>query len=309
MTESVQWETIDCPVCSSKNYRKWRTVRDRFDVIPGQEFTIVNCEDCGFRFLNPRPDIESIGIFYEPEGYDPFLSTKDKVSLTDSMYSMVRTFSLWRKRLLIEDFRRSGSLLDVGCGTGEFVRYMQDFQWEVAGVEPAERAREFVASHGIQVTESLGKTPDNQYDVVTLWHVIEHLHDLEGAVKKLAALTKSGGYLVLAMPNMESYDAKRYQENWVALDTPRHLYHFAESDTVKLFSSTPVRLIDTRNLWLDTIYNVLYSEQLYHRWEKKRYRPFFILNAIFGSYVNDWQQSTRQASASVYILQKEGTNA
>jgi len=309
MTESVRWETINCPICSSKNHNKWRTVRDRFDVVPGQEFTIVYCEDCGFRFLNPRPDPESVRQFYEPDGYDPFLSTKDKFSIADSLYSIARSFSMWRKRLLIEDFHRSGNLLDVGCGTGEFPRYMQGFQWHVAGVEPAERAREFVASQGIQICESLMDVPTREYDVVTLWHVIEHLHDLDNAVQKLSVLTKPGGHLVLAMPNVEAYDARRYQTNWVALDTPRHLYHFTEPDTVKLFRQTAFRLVDTRSLWLDTIYNVLYSEQLYHRWEHKRYRPFFMLNAVFGSYLNDWQQPMRQASASVYIFQKEETNA
>ena len=309
MTKNVAWETIVCPICDSKNHQTWRIVRDRFETIPDQEFTIVHCCDCGFRFLNPRPDSDSIRMFYESEGYDPFLSTKSKFSLSDQVYKMVRRFSLWRKRLLLEDFIRSGRLLDVGCGTGEFLLYMKQFQWHIAGVEKAENAREYVASHGIHISPDLEDAPQGPFDAITLWHVIEHLHDLNSAVQKLRDLLKSGGYLVLAMPNVDSYDAKKYQTNWVALDTPRHLYHFTQKDTIKLVERDGLRLIDTRNLWLDTIYNVLYSETLYHRWEGKRYRPLFALNAIFGSYINDWQQDVRQASASVYIFRKEERHA
>lgn len=274
-------------------------------MIPNQEFTIVSCDDCGFRFLNPRPDENSIVPFYESEDYDPFLSTKNNFSLGDTVYSMVREYSLWRKRLLIESFFRSGRSLDVGCGTGEFLHTLQKYGWQVEGVEAAEHSRMHVRKFGIPVYPSLGEVPPGTYQVVTLWHVLEHLHRLNESVDQLQTHIAPGGVLIIAVPNVESWDAKRYQESWIALDTPRHLYHFDALDVQKLFSRSDLRLIETRGLWLDTIYNVLYSEPLKRESNRKRFRPFYVINTIIGSYIHDYQSRDRRASASVYIFRKE----
>lgn len=301
----IRWEALGCPICSSKNHTHWRTVYDRFDAIPNQEFTIVSCDDCGFRYLNPRPSEDTIGVFYESEGYDPFLSTKESFSLGDLMYSWVRKFSLWRKRLLIENYCRNGSILDVGCGTGELLEYLHQFGWQVEGVEAAQRSREFVREKGITVHSALSEIGDQQFDVITLWHVLEHLHQLEASVKQLSESLGENGTLIIAVPNVESWDAQRYQENWIALDTPRHLYHFDEMDMLKLFDHKPLKFVESRGLWLDTIYNVLFSEQLHNHQNGNRFRPLFALNSIFGSYIHDYQSRGRRASASVYIFRKE----
>lgn len=301
----VQWESIDCPICSSKNHTLWRTVSDRFDAIPGKKFSIVSCDDCGFRFLNPRPTEDSISIFYESEGYDPFLSTKESFSPGDLVYSGVRKFSLWRKRLLIEEFRRSGSILDVGCGTGELLEYLRQFDWQVEGVEAAQPSREFVQKKGITVHAALDEVGHRTFEVITLWHVLEHLHQLESSVEQLSTSLGENGILIIAVPNVESWDARRYQEDWIALDTPRHLYHFDEMDMQKLFQNQLLRFVESRGLWLDTIYNVLFSEQRRNQRNGNRWRPLFALNSIFGSYIHDYQSQGRRASASVYIFRKE----
>jgi len=301
----IQWESIDCPICSSKNHTHWRTVYDRFKAFPEQEFTIVSCNDCGFRFLNPRPTEDSIGVFYESEGYDPFLSTKESFSLGDLVYRWVRKFSLWRKRLLIEEYCRSGSTLDVGCGTGELLEYLHQFGWQVEGVEAARQSREFVQQKGFAVHAALDEIGAQKFDVITLWHVLEHLHQLESAVEQLSASLGENGILIIAVPNVESWDARRYQEDWIALDTPRHIYHFDEMDMLKLFQNQSVRFVESRGLWLDTLYNVIFSEQLRNQHNGNRIRPLFALNSILGSYIHDYQSQGRRASASVYIFRRE----
>ena len=309
MDNNIEWETIRCPLCNSANYESWREVPDRFDTLPDQTFSIVNCTDCGFRYLNPRPAEDSIHPFYAHEEYDPFLSTRESYSVQDVLYRLARYYSLWRKRLAVEDFVRGGRLLDVGCGTGEFLHYMNRFQWSVAGVEPDVKSRAHAEAQGISVYPSLWDVAAERFDLITLWHVIEHLHDLNRAVRKLESLVRPDGVLVLAMPNVHSWDFQRYQEHWVALDTPRHVYHFTGMDIKKLFAETSFRLKDTGALTLDTVYNVLYSEQLRHRREGKRYRPFYMINSMFGSLVHNRQTNHTSGSASVYYLVKEKEHA
>lgn len=309
MSEPVRWESIDCPVCSSKNHTNWRTVYDRFETIPDRTYSIVSCSDCGFRFLNPRPSPESIQSFYEHADYDPFLSIKRTRTWKDSVYAAVRRYSVWRKRLLLEQYRRSGRLLDVGCGTGEFLQYLRGFQWEVTGVEPDSGSRSFARERNLQVVSGLDSLPAERYHVITMWHVLEHLHDLTGDLERIIDRLAAEGVLILAIPNVDSWDMKRYQEDWIALDTPRHLYHFTEKDIRKLIPGTRLQFLETRGLWLDTVYNVLYSEQLRHRGTHRRYRPWYMLKTVAGSFLHDWQSPVRRASASVYIFRKEKRHA
>jgi len=206
---------------------------------------------------------------------------------------------------MVESLLPKGAILDVGCGTGEFLISMQKQEWEVTGMEPDDKARLNSESYGIPVYQSLEDITGANFNVITLWHVLEHIHELKPALEKMVQLLESGGILLLAMPNVDSWDMKRYQENWIALDTPRHLYHFTEKDVEKIAALYHLLVIRTRPLWLDTLYNVLLSEGLHREATEGRWRPLYAINSIIGSYIHDRQNSSRRSSSSVYILKKE----
>ncbi len=306
---SVQWEQIPCPICSSKNNEEWRRVYDRFNTLPGQNYRIVVCVDCGFRYLNPRPSVDSMNPFYAHEEYDPFISARQTYRAKDILYRMLRRLSLRYKMRIIHDYIHSGKLLDVGCGTGEFLQYASKLGWDVMGMEPNKAARQIAREKGLNIKQSMDEISYANFNVLTLWHVLEHIHELTQAVQQIERLLRTGGIVILAMPNVDSWDMKRYQTDWVALDTPRHLYHFTEKNVRNLFTNTSLRLIDTSGLTLDTFYNVLNSEQVHYRRTGTLLRPLYMARTMVGSFIHDAQHRVRRASGSVYILQKEKKNA
>ena len=151
------------------------------------------------------------------------------------IYLLARMLSIRNKYRIIRRSGRKGALLDIGCGTGEFLAYCRKGGYTVTGVEPNERARNFaITENRIQVSETLeglGK-PEGTFDCITLWHVLEHVHDLDAYMETIKKLLCTDGTLVIAVPNSNSWDAEKYKEFWAAYDVPRHLYHFT-SGTMK----------------------------------------------------------------------------
>jgi len=227
-------------------------------------FEIWECRECTVRFTQRIPDAKGMQAYYRAESYISHTDTSK--GLINRLYHIVRKKTLGDKRKLLVSAtaKRNGRLLDIGAGTGAFVHYMQQSGWEAAGLEPDEQARAIAASRhqvDIKPIEALATEPGHSYDAITLWHVLEHVHDLHNYLERLKNLLKPGGRIFIAVPNYTSYDARIYQGNWAAYDVPRHLYHFSPDSMKRLFKAHALSLQAIRPMWFDAFYISLLSEK------------------------------------------------
>ena len=198
----------------------------------GESFDLFRCEDCGF-LLTQNPPVEAeIGRYYESPDYISHTDTHK--GLMNQVYHWVRKYMLGRKARLVK--RRSGikqgKLLDIGTGTGYFSYTMKERGWKVSAIEKSPQARAFAKEHfllDVDGPEALSAYSEKSFDVVTLWHVMEHLEHLNETWETLAKILKDQGTLIVAVPNPTSFDAEKYREMWAAYDVPRHLWHFSPS--------------------------------------------------------------------------------
>jgi SAM-dependent methyltransferase len=246
-----------CPRCGSPEQRNALTVTDHS--ISKEVFTLVDCASCGLRFTNPRPASNEIGRYYQSEEYISHSNTSN--SLQDKLYQVARRWALGNKYRTIHALQPHGKALDVGCGTGEFLAYLMSQGYLVEGVEPNLRAREqAIANHAIPVLPSLELVPpQEQFQVVTLWHVLEHLPNLRSTFKRLFALLADGGLLAIAVPDRESWDANYFGEHWAAWDVPRHFTHFRQEDVNCFLREHGFELIEMRRMWMDAPYIAMLS--------------------------------------------------
>lgn len=256
----MNYERLEqCPICNKKDFKNFMVVKD--NSVSKESFVIVACENCGFKFTNPRPDEISIGRFYESDDY---ISHSNKAGgITNKAYKLVRTYTLKQKVDLINKYSAKGNILDYGCGTGNFLAACQRNGWEVAGFEPNTYARQ--QAQELLKKEINSTTLDNfkseSFDVITLWHVLEHVHTLNETFKELLQLLKPNGVMLIAVPNADSHDAKVYKENWAAYDVPRHLYHFTQVTMKRFLKKHKLDLIETLPMKFDAYYVSLLSEK------------------------------------------------
>ena len=225
-----------------------------------EKFIIQECSACGFRLTNPRPDSKSIGNYYKSENY---ISHNDESGgLINSVYRTVRNYTLGSKQRLIKKLNRGeGKLLDVGCGTGSFLENCNKNGWQITGVEADATVRALTQEKlKIKIHSDLSEVPsDSSFDIITLWHVLEHIPNLNEAVKQLSMLLAPSGTLLIAVPNSNSYDAAYFREYWAAYDVPRHLYHFTPPTIEKLFKKYELQLIETKPMIFDAFYIAMLS--------------------------------------------------
>jgi len=287
-----------CPVCNSDQQKKFIACRDH--LVSGKEFNIAACQSCGFKFTNPRPEDSTLGDYYKSEDYISHTDTKK--GLVASIYFRVRKMALKNKEALLRRYVSRGTLLDYGCGTGYFLNYAREKGWKVFGVEPDEGARgiannKFTAVYPDKLTLN-EKEPKIQFEAITLWHVLEHLTDLNESLAHFYSRLKQDGILVIAVPNYLSNDARHYAENWAAYDVPRHLYHFDKNTIQKLLGSHGFELIKTKPMYFDSYYVSMLSE-------KNKSGKVNFIPALFNGFTSNLKGLfTRNYSSHIYIFKK-----
>jgi 2-polyprenyl-3-methyl-5-hydroxy-6-metoxy-1,4-benzoquinol methylase len=284
-----------CPICDSKDQELFMNSIDHS--VSSEAFSIVRCKSCGFHFTNPIPDEEKIGSYYKSEAYVSHSSSKK--GLINRIYHWVRWYSLKRKVSLIDTLSKERNLLDIGAGTGHFLKEAKKAGWKVMGLEPDADARSLAKSvNGVELIEqqNLYTIDDASFNVVTMWHVLEHVYHLKKDVKRITELLTPDGALVVAVPNMNSYDAKYYKEYWAAYDLPIHLYHFTKSDIVNLFSQFNFELIETRPMIFDSFYVSMLSE---------KYKNGKMINGVLTGLKSNWRAKDGSYSSQIYILKRK----
>jgi SAM-dependent methyltransferase len=290
-----------CPVCDENEFSTFLTCTDFF--VSGEEFQIKQCKSCGFKITENIEDEESIGPYYQSENYVSHSNTTK--GIINAVYHQVRKYMLGRKRRLVEKSSalRKGHILDVGTGTGFFLNEMKEYGWQVTGIEKSEEARKFAKSEfnlDNLPTEELFKLKEKEYDIVSLWHVLEHIHLLNENMDAFFRLLKNDGKLIIAVPNNDSYDAKHYKEFWAAYDVPRHIWHFAPSQMQKLGEKHGFKLISLKTMPFDSFYVSMLSEKY-----KKQKGAF--LKGVFHGKIS-WLGSIinrAKCSSVIYVFEKK----
>jgi SAM-dependent methyltransferase len=272
-----------------------RIVKDHFK--SKEDFELVWNEERDMLITSPQPSPEKVPSYYESEEY---ISHNDEAKgIMAFLYNAVKKRSLKRKLSLIESrFGEKGMLLDVGAGTGDFCKVALSANWKVEGVEPSEAALRFANEKGVKMYKSLSNVKGRSYDVITLWHVLEHLPNLEDSIKKLSELLNPNGVLIIAVPNYNSFDAKHYKFHWAAFDVPRHLWHFSRQSIPRLFHAN-FKLETTKPMWFDSFYVSLLSE-------KYKSGAAFSLRALYIGFLSNLKAVfSKEYSSVIYCLRKQ----
>lgn len=289
-----------CPVCDSDDFSGFISSKDYF--VTGQEFEIVSCRGCGLKITLNAPGEKDIERYYQSENY---ISHSDTSSgFMNMMYHRIRQYMLGRKRSLVEKETGKGHLLDIGTGTGYFLHEMKSHGWEVSGTEKSAAARDFcLKEFGLEVhpAEELFRYRKESFDVITLWHVLEHIHDINENMKVFFRLLKPEGRLVIAVPNHTSLDATHYRDYWAAWDVPRHLWHFAPAQMEKFGIKHNFLLKKVHSMPFDSFYVSMLSEKY------RKSHLAFIKGVVYGK-VSLIQSmiNPRKGSSVIYVFKKSG---
>jgi SAM-dependent methyltransferase len=251
-----------CPVCNCDKTHFALKVKDHS--VSGEIFEVFECPQCSLRFTKDAPPGEKIGIYYESEDYISHSNTRK--GIVNSLYHSVRRHTLGTKYQLVEKStgQKPGQHLDIGAGTGAFVQYMNDHGWNSTGIEPDKKARELALTYHktkLLPAETFETLLPESFDAISMWHVLEHVHDLYPYLKQIKKILRSRGLAFIAVPNYTSYDGIKYGSFWAAYDVPRHLYHFSPVSMKWLLNAAGFQLKDMAPMWYDSFYISLLSEK------------------------------------------------
>lgn len=289
-----------CPVCNSTAFSPFLVCTDFF--VSGEEFPIKECSTCGLKITQDIENEENIGRYYQSEKYISHSNTSK--GLVNSVYHAVRRYMLGRKRRLVEKVAslKAGRILDVGTGTAFFLNEMKAKGWQVTGTEKSSDARDFARKEfnlNNLPSEELFEIPKESFDVITLWHVLEHIHQLGENMNAFERLLSNKGKLIIAVPNSDSYDAKHYKAYWAAYDVPRHIWHFAPKQMKLLGEKHGFALKSLHSMPFDSFYVSMLSE-------KYKKSKFGLLKGMFYGKVS-WIGSIfnpAKCSSVIYVFDK-----
>ena len=272
------------------------TVKD-FSV-SGESFSLLLNEEYQILKTHPQPTLDKLGSYYEFEDY--ISHTDGKRTLFEKMYHFIKRKAIRDKVKLINSYQPvKGRILDIGAGTGDFLLECKNQNWDILGIEPNDKAKGIALGKGIKFGDTIEKLESNSFDVITMWHVLEHVPDVEHQVAELKRLLKPSGTIIIAVPNFKSYDANHYKEFWAAYDVPRHLWHFSKTAIEKLFDKQNMNLEDVKPMWFDSFYVSLLSEK-YKSGKMNFISGFFIglISNISGCFKNEF-------SSHIYVLKNK----
>ena len=265
-------------------------------LITKEEFSLEI--DNNYDMLITKPQPKNLDKYYQTINY--ISHTDQAKTFIDKIYQTVKKYTLTKKIKLLNEYSKNGkSILDIGCGTGEFLALTKNQNWTSFGIEPNENARRKAKLKNIDATANFEELNQQKFNVITLWHVLEHLPDLPNQIKKITNLLETKGTLIIAVPNFKSYDAKYYKEHWAAYDTPRHLWHFSQQSIINLFKEKKFKVIKTIPMKFDSYYVSLLSEK--YKNGKQNY-----LKAIYRGWLSNYKaKRTTEYSSLIYVLKRE----
>lgn len=291
-----------CPVCHGNSLKEIMKVKDH--TVSGELFPVVECGQCHFRFTQDIPAPADMAPYYKSDDYISHTNTSK--GTINRLYQLVRKRTLKQKRKLImsRTGKGKGDLLDVGSGTGAFAAEMHLYSWQVTGLEPDEGARKIakeVNNMNLRDISEFFHLPELGFDAISLWHVLEHVHELNPYMEQFRKLLKPDGKLFIAVPNHDSVDQSIYKEYWAAYDVPRHLYHFTPDVMKRLVESHGMVIEAYLPMWYDSFYISMLSSRY-------KYGKTKLIGSFLAGLKSNWKAlfNARKCSSVIYVIKKMG---
>lgn len=293
----------NCPICDKNSFSNYLNVEDY--TVSHKEFTIQQCNSCNFLLTNPRPPEDEIGTYYQSTDY---ISHHDVAKdMMSKIYISVRDYTINQKVKLINELSsKKGSLLDIGCGTGNFIQAVKKDGWQITGTEPDSGARTVASARvGDSIYEGIiaPQLTEKSFDVITLWHVLEHIHQLNENVIWVKDHLKEEGKIVIAVPNPQSHDAVKYGRFWAAYDVPRHLYHFTKASMKTLLDKHDLTITQILPMWFDSFYVSMLSSK--YQAKKMDLLASFNTGLISNLKGRSGENEKINTSSLIYIIKKK----
>ena len=260
-----------------------------------ESFDLYYDQDLDMLITSPQPSPENLGKYYESTDY--ISHTDSKRSLFEKAYHFVKGIALKNKLNLVNNCSAiKGNLLDIGAGTGDFLLTAKQNGWYTIGVEPSEKAKGIAINKGIKFSDSTQELESHSFDVITMWHVLEHVPNLEIQIRELKRLVKPNGTIIIAVPNYKSYDANYYGKFWAAFDVPIHFWHFSKTAIQLIFEKENIKLEKVLPMKFDSFYVSLLSEK--YKNGKMNY-----IKAIWIGLMSNWKaKRSSEYSSHIYVL-------
>ncbi|MFV5687347.1 class I SAM-dependent methyltransferase [Flavobacterium sp. ZT3R25] len=260
-----------------------------------ETFDLYHDEALDMLITHPQPSLENLGKYYESVDY--ISHTDSKRSLFEKAYHFVKSIALKNKLNLINSLQpNKGSILDIGAGTGDFLSVAKENGWHTIGIEPSDKAKAIAKQKGVSFVGETSVLESHSFDVISMWHVLEHIPDLDEQLKELKRLLKPNGTLIIAVPNFKSFDAKYYGKFWAAYDVPIHFWHFSKKAIKMLFEKEDMKLVKVLPMKFDSYYVSLLSE-------KYKTGKMNFIKAFFIGLQSNWEaKSDFEYSSHIYIL-------